>query len=268
MAEPAILLDEVGVVFREGTALHGVCLSMQPGEFVGVIGPNGAGKTTLLRVLNGLLPPTHGKALVLGRVPHRATGYRLRRRVGYVAQVERLDPRLPITVRDSVMTGMYGRMGWFGRPTRADWDRVDEAMAWVGVSALADRPLGRLSGGEYQKVAIARVLVQQPELFLFDEPTASIDPEAQREIIGLIQAIHRGRGATALYVTHELSTLPQACRRLILMKRGRVWRDGDRAAMLEEHLLRDLYNGERPRNGGPLESTAPSAPAAPREALR
>ena len=96
-------------------------------------------------------------------------------------------PRLPIMVRETVMVGAYGRLGWLRRPTDADKDSVDEALELVGAGHLADRPVGHLSGGEYQRVAIARALVQQPAMFLFDEPTASIDPQAQRDILDIVQ---------------------------------------------------------------------------------
>ena len=111
---------------------------------------------------------------------------------------------------------------------------------------LADRPIGHLSGGEYQRAAIARVLVQDPDIFLFDEPTAAIDPRAQHTILELIQQIHARRKKTCLYVTHELATLPDACERLILMKGGRIWRDGPRDAMLDPELLEILYDGWTP----------------------
>ncbi len=243
MNDVIIQIQEAVVSYREDVALEGVSLSVGRGEFVGVIGPNGAGKTTLLSVINGLGRLTHGRVRVLGKTPHRRDGYLLRRRVGYVAQVEPVDPRLPISVRESVMVGLYGRLGWLRRPRRADWARVDAALDQVGMTHLAARPIGHLSGGEYQRVAIARALAQAPEIFLFDEPTASIDPQAQREILDLIQDIHRRNHATTLYVTHDLDTLPRACDRLVLLKAGRLWREGPTAAMLDPALLRALYNG-------------------------
>lgn len=243
MNDPIIQIEDAVVSYREDVALEGVSLTVRRGEFIGVIGPNGAGKTTLLSVINGLGRLAHGDVRVLGKKPHRRDGYRLRRRVGYVAQVEPVDPRLPISVRETVMVGLYGRLGWLRRPCRADWARADAALEQVGMTHLAARPIGHLSGGEYQRVAIARALTQDPEIFLFDEPTASIDPQAQREILSLIQEIHRRKGTTTLYVTHDLDTLPQACGRLVLLKAGRLWREGPTAAMLDPALLRALYNG-------------------------
>jgi ABC-type Mn2+/Zn2+ transport system ATPase subunit len=158
-----------------------------------------------------------------------------------VAQVENIDPRLPINVRETVMVGCYGRLGLFHRPTRAQWETVDEVLEMVGIAHLSQRPIGHLSGGEYQRAAIARALVQQPEIFLLDEPTASIDQKAQREILSLIQLIHREYHTTTLFVTHDLRTLPSICQRLILMKDGKIWQQGSPESMLREEVLSQLY---------------------------
>jgi ABC-type cobalamin/Fe3+-siderophores transport system ATPase subunit len=139
------------------------------------------------------------------------------------------------------MVGCYGRLGLFHRPTPAHWKLVDEVLEIVGIAHLSHRPIGHLSGGEYQRTAIARALVQQPEIFLLDEPTASIDQKAQHEILSLIQLIHREYQVTTLFVTHDLRTLPSTCERLILMKDGRIWRQGSPEAMLREDVLTQLY---------------------------
>ena len=243
MAEPVIDIADAVVSYREDVALDGVSLQVGSGEFVGVIGPNGAGKTTLLTVVNGLGRLAHGNVRVLGMAPYGGDGHRSRKRIGYVAQVENIDPRLPITVRETVMVGLYGRLGWFRRPKGTHLARVDEVLDRVGLAHLARRPVGHLSGGEYQRAAIARALVQQPEIFLFDEPTVSVDPKAQQDILALVQRIHAEEGVTMLYVTHDLTTLPKACQRLVLMKAGRIWRQGPRDAMLDGTLLQELYDG-------------------------
>lgn len=246
-----VAVENAVVAHRTGLALHGVSFHVRRGEFVGIIGPNGAGKTTLLTLLNGLRRLSGGEVRVLGRCPFGSEGHRVRRRVGYVAQVERLDPRLPIRVRETVLTGCYGRRGWLRRPTREDHRRTEEVLHRVGVAHLSDRPIGHLSGGEYQRVALARVLLQQPDIYLFDEPTASIDPRAQEDILRLVQDIHREERATVIYVTHELGTLPEACARLALMKDGRIWREGPRADMLRAEVLEPLY-----QNGGGVKAGA------------
>lgn len=241
MDNTVIRIQDAVVSYREDVALQGVSLEVRKGEFIGVIGPNGAGKTTLLTVINGLGKLVHGQAWVLGMPVNGRNGTSLRKRIGYVAQVENIDPRLPINVRETVMVGCYGRLGLLHRPTQAQWEDVDKVLEMVGMAHLSQRPIGHLSGGEYQRVAIARALVQQPEIFLLDEPTASIDPQAQREILSLIQLIHSEYHMTTLFVTHDLRTLPSTCQRLILMKEGKIWQQGSPGSMLKEEILSRLY---------------------------
>jgi len=242
MDNTVIKIHDAVVSYREDVALQGVSLEVRKGDFLGIIGPNGAGKTTLLTVINGLGRLVHGEAWVLGSRVNGTNRTALRKRIGYVAQVQNIDPRLPINVRETVMVGCYGRLGVFRRPTSAQWERVDNVLEMVGIAHLSQRPIGHLSGGEYQKAAIARALVQQPEIFLLDEPTASIDPQAQREIMNLIQLIHREYRMTTLLVTHDLKQLPTICDRLILMREGKIWRQGAPESMLVEGVLSELYD--------------------------
>jgi len=241
MDNTVIKIQDAVVSYREDVALQGVSLDVKRGEFIGIIGPNGAGKTTLLTVINGLGKLVNGQVWVLGSRLNGRNSINLRKRIGYVAQVENIDPRLPINVRETVMVGCYGSLGLFHRPTRAQWQTVDEVLEMVGMAHLSQRPIGHLSGGEYQRAAIARALVQQPEIFLLDEPTASIDKKAQREILSLIQLIHKEYHTTTLFVTHDLRTLPSTCQRLILMKDGKIWQQGSPESMLREEVLTQLY---------------------------
>ncbi len=241
MDNVVISIKDAVVSYREDVALQGVSLEVRRGEFIGIIGPNGAGKTTLLTIINGLGKLVQGQALVLGLSVNERNGIELRRRIGYVAQVENIDPRLPINVRETVMVGCYGRLGLFRRPTPAQWENVDRVLDMVGITHLARRPIGHLSGGEYQRAAIARALVQQPEIFLLDEPTASIDERAQGEILNLVQLIHREHCMTTLFVTHDLRQLPSVCQHLILMKEGRIWQQGSPESMLKQEILSQLY---------------------------
>ena len=253
MDSTVIKIQDAVVSYREDVALQGVSLEVKKGEFIGIIGPNGAGKTTLLTVINGLGKLVHGQAWVLGSRLNGGNSSNLRRRIGYVAQVENIDPRLPINVRETVMVGCYGSLGLFRRPTRDQWERVDEVLEMVGIAHLSQRPIGHLSGGEYQRAAIARALIQQPEIFLLDEPTASIDQKAQREILRLIQLIHREYHTTTLFVTHDLRMLPSICQRLILMKEGKIWQQGSPESMLREEVLSQLY-------GAPISAPTEIAP--------
>ena len=242
MDSTVINIENAVVSYREDIALRGVSLRVKSGEFVGIVGPNGAGKTTLLTIINGLGKLLHGRVTVLGHHLTRGNGHFLRKRVGYVAQVQNIDPRMPMNVREVVMIGRYGLLGLFRRPGKHDWKIVDEMIELVGMTHLAQRPIGHLSGGEQQRVAIARCLAQKPELFLLDEPTASLDWRAKTEIMELVKMIHDLRHLTTLFVTHDLSSLPVACDRVVLMKEGLIRGEGSPDEVLTDDNLSRLYD--------------------------
>ena len=246
MNETVIDIENAVVSYREDIALRGVSLKVRigefVGEFVGIIGPNGAGKTTLLTIVNGLGKLLSGRVWVLGQYLTQSNGHSLRKKVGYVAQVQNIDPRMPMNVREVAMIGRYGLLGLLRRPGKHDWKVVDEMLELVGMSHLARRPIGHLSGGEQQRVAIARCLAQEPELFLLDEPTASLDWKAQTDILELVRQIHDSRHLTTLFVTHDLSCLPVACDRVVLMKEGLISGEGSPSQLLTDDNLSWLYD--------------------------
>jgi ABC-type Mn2+/Zn2+ transport system ATPase subunit len=242
VTEPAIQIENVVVSYRNSVALKGVSLMVPRGEFLGIIGPNGAGKTTLLTVVNGLAQVLHGSVKVLGRDANGRGRHELRKQVGYVAQALSIDKRMPISAREVVMIGRYGRLGLFRHPGRHDWQLVDEALEMVGMAQLSRRPIGHLSGGEQQRIAIARCLCQEPEIFLLDEPTASLDWKAQTEILDLVKRIHQERGLTTLFVTHNFDALPHAFDRVVLLKDGIITGDGPPDKVISTESLSLLYN--------------------------
>jgi len=242
MSRTVINIENAVVSYREDVALRGVSLKVKSGGFVGIVGPNGAGKTTLLTIVNGMGKLLSGRVWVLGDYLTSGNGHSLRKKVGYVAQVQNIDPRMPMNVREVVMIGRYGLLGLLRRPGKHDWEVVDEMLALVGMSHLAQRPIGHLSGGEQQRVTIARCLAQEPELFLLDEPTASLDWKAQIDILELVKLIHDSRRLTTLFVTHDLSSLPMACDRVVLMREGLIWGEGSPEKLLTDSNLSQLYD--------------------------
>jgi len=242
MEHTVVDIQNAVVSYREDIALRGVSLKVTDGEFVGIIGPNGAGKTTILTTVNGMGKLLSGRVCVLDHYLKPGNGHYLRRKVGYVAQIQNIEPRMPITVREVVMIGRYGILGLLKRPGKNDWKIVDEVLELVGMAHLVDRPIGHLSGGEQQRVAIARCLAQEPQIFLLDEPTASLDWKAQSDVLQLVKLIHNSRHLTTLFVTHDLGALPLACSRVVLMKDGLIWAHGSPDEMLTDDNLSKIYD--------------------------
>jgi len=237
----AVSVRSVTVSYREHIALRDVSLDIRRGDFCGIIGPNGAGKTTLLTVINGLGRIHSGTVSVLGETATRANFGRLRRRIGYVAQQERVDPRVPISCLEAVLVGRCGRAGLLRRLNDNDRARARQMMELTRTSHLADRPVGRLSGGEARKIALARALVQEPEILLLDEPTSNLDPRAVRELSELVVDAYHRFNLTVVMVTHQLDHLPPVAGRVIMVKNASVTFSGDRTALADARLIAELF---------------------------
>ncbi len=244
MSDTVISLQSAVVSYREDVALRGVSLEIAQGELLGIMGPNGAGKTTILTLVNGLGKLLSGRVRVLGRDISNGCPAALRRRIGYVPQVHGIDPRMPVNVREVVIMGRYGRLGLLRRPGKADHQVATELLQLVGMTRLADRPIGHLSGGEQQRVAIARALAQEPEILLLDEPTTGLDRKSRRGILDLVQSIHSSTGLTTLMVTHAHRAAAALCNRVVLMKEGLLWAAGDPGTLLRDETLDRLYESD------------------------
>ena len=219
---PVVACDGVFVTAGRRHILRDCSFSLSPGSFTGVLGPNGAGKSTLLKLCNALVLPSKGVVTCLGERISARNARSLRKRIGYVSQFRSMDARQPISVFESVLSGTYGRLGLFRSPQKRERELAHGALEAVSGSHLASRPLGHLSGGEAQRIAIARALVQEPELLLLDEPTASLDWQARREIVHLVGELRRQMALTVLMATHELNALPELCDAVMFLKEGRI----------------------------------------------
>ncbi|MBI2868326.1 MAG: ABC transporter ATP-binding protein [Chloroflexi bacterium] len=195
-----VRLEDVWVYYNHAPALEAVNLVIHNGDFLGVIGPNGGGKTTLLRVILGLIEPARGRVRVLGQPPRQS-----RSAMGYVPQFNLFDRDFPIKVLDVVLTGRYASAGLLRWYTRADRRKAADALEAVGMRGFRDRQIGSLSGGEMQRVIIARALVTEPKLLLLDEPTASVDPTMQTEFYELLKKLKESMAI--LLVSHDISAV-------------------------------------------------------------
>lgn len=226
---PVIEVEDVWVRLHGRDVLEGVSLAIRPNEFYAIIGPNGGGKTTLLRVILGLLPPSRGVVRILG-----STEAAMRRFLGYVPQFRTFDFDYPITVREMVLSGRLGHITRLPRRyDEADHARTEEALETMGIAGLADRQIRDLSGGEQQRVIIARALVGDPKVLLLDEPTVYVDAPTEAQFYEILDRL-RDRMAIVL-VTHDIGVIPEHVTRVACLNRRIYTHDSNEitADMLE-----------------------------------
>ena len=210
-------------------------LAFEAGSFTAILGPNGSGKTSLLRVILGLTALSAGSVEVLGAPPRRGNPG-----IGYVPQHHSFDRDLPLRGRDLVGLGLDGHRWGFGRPSPGARRRVAAAIDAVEAASFADAAIGRLSGGEQQRLRIAQALVGDPRLLLCDEPLASLDLHHQQEITALIGNWQRQSGGSVLFVTHDVNPILDFVDRVLFVVNGR-WAAGTPDEVLTSERLTDLY---------------------------
>jgi len=216
-----------------------VSLEVRAGECVALVGPNGAGKTTALRALLGLVPLESGRAMALGREVGLWRRPALAREVAAVGQRE--EPVFPITVAEAVAMGRYPHLGPWRKFGGADREAVREAMDRTDVTALRDRWVQTLSGGEWQRVRLARALAQQPQALVLDEPTASLDLRHEMELLELVAGLVKERGLAAIIVSHHINAAARFAGRLALLSNGRLVRADVPERVLVPEVLTDVF---------------------------
>ena len=194
-----IRTQELTVVYdRDNLVLDKVSVTIETGKIVGIIGPNGAGKSSFLKALLGLVA-FEGQVSLAGQIKNETGG-----NIAYVEQRSQIDPHFPITVRECVSLGLYKEVGLFRRLKKADWTRVDTVLEQVGLSQYAKKPIHALSGGQFQRMLLARCLVQDRQIIFLDEPFIGIDAVSERIIMDILRDL-RNQGRTILIVHHDLS---------------------------------------------------------------
>jgi len=235
-AGPALLAARgIGHTFTTAPVLRGVDVHVDHGEVLGLIGPNGSGKTTLLRTLFGALRPDQGQVLIGGVPLSRLSAREVAQRVAVVVQEPQGE--LMTSVADMVLLGRTPHLRMFSRPSRRDDDLAAASLQKVGALHLAHREVNSLSGGEKQRVLIARALVQEAECLLLDEPTNHLDIGFQHQILALV----RGLGMTAVVVLHDLNLAARYCDRLVLLDQGQVRASGSAGEVLDPQVIEPVY---------------------------
>ncbi|HVS07612.1 MAG TPA: ABC transporter ATP-binding protein [Candidatus Dormibacteraeota bacterium] len=234
---PAIVADGLAAAYGDQLIWRNARFTVNTGEFVAVLGPNGSGKSTLLRLLLGLMPPAAGSLQVLGKRPHRGNAD-----VGYVPQRRNIDRDLPVRGRDFVHLGIDGaRWGIELGNNPTYHERVDQAITSVDAQAYADRPIGRLSGGEQQRLLLAQALAGRPQMLLLDEPLASLDLRNQIVIAELVADLARANGLTVLLIAHDINPLLPVVDRVLYVAHGGV-AIGKPAEVITTEQLSRLYD--------------------------
>ena len=238
----ALSVRGLSVVLGGRLVLRDVDLKVEAGDFMGLIGPNGAGKTTLLRAVLGLVRPAAGSVEV-----EEAPIARVRQHVGYAPQRHEFAWDFPISVADAVLSGRVRRVGWVRRPRVDDYRAAGAALARVGMTELADRPVGQLSGGQRQRVLVARALALRPSVLLLDEPFTGLDMPTQELLTDLFTELSR-EGRAVLMTTHDLAAAMHTCGKLCLVN-GTVVATGTPEALRDAELWRTAFGI---RAGSPL----------------
>jgi ABC-type cobalamin/Fe3+-siderophores transport system ATPase subunit len=228
------------VHYRRGDrpALRGVSVRLEPGAVIAIVGPNGSGKTTLLRALTGAAPLSEGGVTVLGRPLAEWRARDLARVIGVVAQRE--ETVFPLLVRDTVALGRYAHLGPVAAAGDGDRRIVEDAMQRADVAEFATRRTDTLSGGEWQRVRIARALAQEPRALLLDEPTASLDVRHEMEVFELIRRL-AGEGIGSLVVSHHLNLAARYADRMLLLDRGEAVAEGSPAEVLRPETVSAVF---------------------------
>jgi len=236
-ADASLRIEHAFVSYEGRPALSDVTMAVPHGAQVAIVGPNGAGKSTLFKAIVGLLPLSAGSVLLHGRPPGPQV-----EPIAYVPQREEIDWSFPVSVREVVMMGRYGRLGWLRRPQPADHEVVTSSLRELDILDLAGRAIGDLSGGQQQRVFLARALAQEPHVLLLDEPFTGVDVSAREALLRLLEQL-RARGITVLVSTHDMQTAADRFE-LVALLSGRLVAYGAPAEVFTPEHIADAFGGQ------------------------
>lgn len=231
-----LTVRDLSFSYGDRKILHDISFSTAPGEVLGIAGPNGCGKTTLIKCIDRIFEPG-GRVEFAGKDMADLSTTEIAQLIAYVPQA--LTIGMAMSVFETILLGRRPYIRW--SVSDADLERVSETIAELGIRHLAFRKMTQISGGERQKVMIARAMVQDPTLLLLDEPTSALDLRHQLEVMELVQSVARTKEASVLMAVHDLNLASRFCDRLILMKDGHIVAQGTPPELLTRDLIRDVY---------------------------
>jgi ABC-type Mn2+/Zn2+ transport system ATPase subunit len=222
---PLICINNAVVAYQNVVALANINLDVYEGEILGICGPNGSGKSTLLKAILNLVPLSHGtiRFYCKDQQDQSCDEYPQDINIGYVPQIHNIDRNFPALVEDVVGMGRYAQIGFLKRVKKSD-PHIENALRSVGMWKFRKRPIGHLSGGQQQKVMIARSLASNPKILLLDEPTAALDFRIERTIMDLIHQLHQQQNLTIILVTHRMSFLKDFTTRVVCLDKSIIWK--------------------------------------------
>ena len=247
-------IENLGLAYDRSVVMRDLTFQVMPGEMVGLIGPNGSGKSTIIKAMSRVIRPYSGKILLDGKNISKIPREELARLLGVVPQM----PLLPstFTAFEIVLMGRNPHLGFFRYEGERDMAITWQAMEKTATQSLAERRVGELSGGEIQRIVIARVLAQEPKSILLDEPTANLDISHQVEILDMIKNLCLENNLTVVAALHDLNLASQYCDRLILINNGQVHSQGTPSEVINSRNIKEVYGAEgcvyaHPVNGLP-----------------
>ena len=232
----------VSYVYDDIKALDGITFSVSKGEFLGIIGPNGSKKSTLLKTIVRSLKLTSGNILLEGRTIHEMKRKELAKKMAFVCEETHVD--FPFTCFEIVLMGRTPYIERFSWEKAEDYKIAEEAMRMTDTVQFMSREINELSAGEKQRVIIARALAQKPDLLLLDEPTSHLDISHQKEIFDLLRKLNISNGLTIITVLHDINLAALYCKRLILLKKGKIFIQGKPEEVITEKNIENTYRTE------------------------
>ncbi len=238
MTQPVIEVEHLSVRRGNTIVVSDATFTINRGDYVGIVGPNGGGKTTLVEAILGLLPKESGKITILGKPVEE---FDMWEKVGYVPQhAINFDTMFPLTVKELVALGRIGRWNLGKKLNPEDWKEIKEAMEFLEIAHLAERRVGKLSGGQMQRVFIARAITRKPEILILDEPVAGIDPSLQERFYKLLSNLNLKKRTTIIVVSHDLSVVFCRMSKVICVNRKTYTCEVNETTEPEK-ILREVY---------------------------
>jgi iron complex transport system ATP-binding protein len=250
----SIDIRKVSFRYTDQWVIEDLSFHVDRGEFCGIIGPNGSGKTTLLKILYGLIYPQKGLVFIDGGELRRMKRSDIAKKIAVLPQDTQIS--FPFTALEVVLMGRSPYLGRLQFEGREDFEIAERAMRLTDTLHASRRPINELSGGERQRILIARALAQEPEIILLDEPTSNLDINHQVEFYDLISRLNREKRLTILTVSHDINLASEYCRKIILLKAGRIFKMGSPKEVVVEESIRQVYGrrvlvDENPLTGSP-----------------